>query len=175
MKFCVDFSRLLGSGEFGRVYQGILKVADKNQRVAVKVPILQPENMQNNLSCKSLSALFSEIKVLASVGTHEHIVQLMGLYTEKLSSGKIHVFLELSVLGSLQTYLRNLNVNTIQITRQTPVAIVAGSVSYVEMDYVETDNKGAVNDRVLRDLAKWSWEISNGMAYLTTKRVCILQ
>lgn len=53
----------------------------------------------------ALKGLLSEIKILAHIGKHDNITEMIGANTSDLKQGKVYIFLELCQLGSLEKYI----------------------------------------------------------------------
>lgn len=73
-----DFTKILGSGEFGLVVSGTLH----ERQVAVKT---LPEG--GEVSRTSLLALMNEIKLMMYLGSHPNIVELLGCDTKGVQKG----------------------------------------------------------------------------------------
>jgi len=73
----------LGAGEFGMVSRGTIVKNRTAINVAIKTMRL------GKPSSSVLSGILSEIKVLAYLGKHDNIVELLGANTENLKKGKI--------------------------------------------------------------------------------------
>jgi serine/threonine protein kinase len=71
----------LGSGQFGLVVKGWLKREDGEELVAVKT-------VKATVEVESFKALLAEIKIMAYLDKHEHIVYLIGATTTKIRESK---------------------------------------------------------------------------------------
>lgn len=74
--FSIDTSRPLGAGEFGMVWFGEIKVKSTDATLKVAVKMMNDQNQSEN----TLKGLLSEIKILAYIGEHKHVVELLGAY-----------------------------------------------------------------------------------------------
>lgn len=94
----VTFFELLGSGFFGKVHKGVLRVAANSfeQTVAIKT-VTRSEGQD---------ALLEEAAMMAALH-HEHIVRLIGVVTR---GAPILLITELCEHGSLAQFLRDFNI-----------------------------------------------------------------
>jgi len=77
LRYCaIDFFRLLGEGEHGLVYKGIL--VESETEVAIK---------SSRHSATSVKQLLSEIKILIHVGPHKNVLNLIAANTCELQKG----------------------------------------------------------------------------------------
>lgn len=79
----IDESNLLGSGAFGRVLTAT--VLHANQQIYTAVKTIRCTSTE---IVSPFRSLLNEIKVLAYVGSHPNIVQLIGAYTAEIRTGK---------------------------------------------------------------------------------------
>lgn len=142
--YMINHNDALGSGEFGKVYSGIVDTVDGEIEVAVKTT--NPLKFHKT----TIQGLLSEIKVLAYLGKHKNIIELLGANIGKLKFGRVLIFLELCELGSLEKHLRNLSEKVITYDIFTKTTL---SITFYE------------------DMYRWSSEICNGMSYLAEKHV----
>ena len=77
MSVCSDFSKRLGEGNSGVVYEGIYD----GERVAVK-------QCKGGLSHEQMYEFLMEIKIMAYIGDHPHIVKFYGVDISRLRFGK---------------------------------------------------------------------------------------
>ncbi|KAF8368487.1 kin-32 [Pristionchus pacificus] len=89
----VTLKELIGGGQFGNVYKGILTQTDVNVAVAVKVCKAENEPADMQL-------ILQEAHVMKNF-KHEHIVAMIGVCAEN----PIWLILELAPLGELRQYL----------------------------------------------------------------------
>jgi len=75
-----DENEILGSGRFGVVFKGQIKIT--GQEIAVKTTY--PNSM--NLFIKSLA---QELKILTYLRGHQNIVNLVGAHTSRLNEGAL--------------------------------------------------------------------------------------
>ena len=100
---CFTTHKIVGSGNFGTVYEGeanipLLSSAEKT-KVAIKTVTEQSNQDQ-------FSALISEIKILSNLDPHINLVNMLGCCTSKLKTdGKIWLFLEYCNESDIKTYL----------------------------------------------------------------------
>jgi len=73
----LDFYTLLGQGEHGQIFKGMLTCSSID--VAVKT---------SRCSDVSVKQILSEMKILAYVGKHENVLQLLGANTSELKQSK---------------------------------------------------------------------------------------
>ena len=74
---CTAWDAALGSGEFGVVYPGICK----SEPVATKM-------LKRSVDVDEFKAVLSEVKIMAYLGDHEHIVKFVGAETSEITSRK---------------------------------------------------------------------------------------
>ncbi|XP_045029053.1 vascular endothelial growth factor receptor 1 isoform X3 [Daphnia magna] len=101
----------LGTGCFGRIFKakaiGIKDCDGSVKTVAVKM-------IRSKTNATAMEDLISELKILAYLGCHLNIVNLLGACTKQINKGDLLVILEYCRFGNLQTYLikhRNYFVN----------------------------------------------------------------
>lgn len=170
-KFEIQEGPALGCGEFGRVCQGQVETQLGTIKVAVKTA--NPEKIRKT----TLNGLLMEIKVLAHLGKHENVAELIGANTVGLKDGKVFIFLELCQLGSLEKYLRKLRPEVdgemeeefYSAYQSSSESIAFSNNRYVNM--VAMGEEGTLDQELSSDLYKWSKDICNGMAYLASKHV----
>jgi serine/threonine protein kinase len=73
----IDETKLLGSGQFGVVYKGFLLRNGEKEVVAVKT-------VAKGVPVEVFKALLSEIKIMAFLGKHENVVELIGANTQDI-------------------------------------------------------------------------------------------
>uniref|UniRef100_A0A0P5A089 receptor protein-tyrosine kinase n=1 Tax=Daphnia magna TaxID=35525 RepID=A0A0P5A089_9CRUS len=92
----------LGTGCFGRIFKakaiGIKDCDGSVKTVAVKM-------IRSKTNAAAMEALISELKILAYLGCHLNIVNLLGACTKQINKGDLLVILEYCRFGNLQTYL----------------------------------------------------------------------
>jgi serine/threonine protein kinase len=89
---CINFTEYtspLGKGEFGIVYKAVLHTnsldsEDLSSTTLVAVKTVDP--VTADIVC--FKALLDELKVMSYVGTHPHIVNLVGANTEQIKQSK---------------------------------------------------------------------------------------
>lgn len=79
----LDETAVLGHGHFGLVLKGIVKDSQGKVRTDVAV-----KTLKTKADVGSLKALLTELKILASVGKHTNIVNLVGACTRKMGKGR---------------------------------------------------------------------------------------
>jgi serine/threonine protein kinase len=100
---CINFTEYtspLGKGEFGTVYKAVLNTnsLDSNDplsRMVVAVKTVDPATA--DIVC--FKAFMAELKILSCVGTHPHIVNLVGANTEKIIQSKPLMYLFTHSIG----------------------------------------------------------------------------
>ena len=76
-KIFLDEEDILGSGQFGIVFKGILHRNGETNVVAIKT-------VNPDVDVETFRSLLSEIKVMEFVGKHENIIQMLGAFTENI-------------------------------------------------------------------------------------------
>ena len=74
----------LGSGAFGRVVKAEaigLKLDEPITTVAVKM-------VKSNVDATALESLIGELKIMARLGSHPNVVNLLGAYTKNIAKGQ---------------------------------------------------------------------------------------
>ena len=100
LPYCLftDERKVLGSGQFGVVYQGFVKREDGKEIVAVKT-------VRSNVDVENFKALLSEIKIMAYLEKHEHICCLAGACTSSIKESQFAIlhFIHISVFKILES------------------------------------------------------------------------
>lgn len=82
-----DSKRPLGAGAYAVVYSGsLLKQIDNGEKKEVLAAI---KMVKSNAGDEYLRAILKEIKTMAFVGSHPHIVELLACCTQNFQAGKI--------------------------------------------------------------------------------------
>jgi len=136
---------ILGEGQFGVVYKGLIKKDDKPEEVAVKTT----KNVEDKEAQRQqLKSLLSELKLLVYIGQHPHVIRLAGAYTRQLKTGIAYVMLELCTNGCLLRLLQRSQHFTTCKEKCADKTLITNSMQF-----------------------KWSCEIAKGMNYLASKKV----
>jgi len=151
----IDFEHPLGSGEFGIVYRGTM---NGNRVIAAKT-------VKPNVDKSFIKALLSELKIMIYLGKHENIIELIGASTAGLREGSVFVFLEMCAFGSLENFLRS-NRHHLLPDESPPYA----QFSILSPDEIEL-SEAADAMLSIKDLYIWSYQIAQGMDYLSSKNV----
>ncbi len=72
----------MGSGQYAVVYPGSIQHPISGEKIQVAI-----KTIRSNSGDEYLRALLKEIKTMAYVGEHPHIVKLIGCYTQDLQNG----------------------------------------------------------------------------------------
>ncbi|XP_035711294.1 tyrosine-protein kinase receptor torso-like [Folsomia candida] len=105
-----------------------------------------------------LNALLSEVKVMAYVGNHKNVTQLLGVQLVDLRKGNIFVAVEYCSLGSLKDYL----------TKQSDE--LGTSISFDKsQDYIEPPS--FVKPLSRHELLRWCHQVSGAMEFLGSKKI----
>ncbi|KAF5275265.1 hypothetical protein FQA39_LY06925 [Lamprigera yunnana] len=163
----VTFDEVLGEGAFGIVRKGYMKNVDGIEvEVAIKM-------LKGNPSSEEMKQFEREIEIMKSVGTHPHLVSLLGCCSKLDYMGPFLV-VEYCAKGNLQTYLRAVwerlegqptdlrYVNTPCISENDNVGNYFSNKVYVLSD-----------DIILKpgDLLSFARQITMGMEYLSNLKV----
>ncbi|XP_057377778.1 mast/stem cell growth factor receptor kita-like isoform X2 [Daphnia carinata] len=93
---------VLGTGCFGRILKaeaiGIKDTDETVKTVAVKM-------VKSDTNVAAMEALIGELKILACLGSHLNVVNLLGACTKRIDKGDLLVIVEYCRFGNLQTYL----------------------------------------------------------------------
>ncbi|XP_035711202.1 fibroblast growth factor receptor 3 [Folsomia candida] len=147
-RLTLNKKHILGRGEFGTVYMGLL---DGIIPTAIKTVTDDSDDVK-------LNALLSEVKVMAFVGSHTNVTQLLGVQLVDLRKGLVYVAVEYCSLGSLKEYL----------TKHSNELGTSGSF-YKFQDYVDRPN--FVQPLFLYELLRWCHQVSNAMEFLGSKKI----
>ena len=140
-----EVGKMLGSGNFGSVYEGIAKGLlhpGSKAKVAIKTVHDPSDHKQSyTLNC--------EIKVMANLDHHPNLVNMVGSCTSQIDDGKIWLLLEFCSHGDLKSFL-------IQHRKE----------------FIESTKKNQpVNGFQEKLLMQWCHDIAKGMEYLSSKHV----
>jgi serine/threonine protein kinase len=72
----------LGKGHFGLVLKGVLKDGKQTGRVDVAV-----KTIKTKTDVHGLKSLLSELKIMATIGKHQNVVNLVGACTKRIEKG----------------------------------------------------------------------------------------
>lgn len=90
---------ILGHGAFGIVRKGWMTTGQYTTEVAIKM-------LKEYASGEDIRQFRQEIEIMASVGSHPHIVSMLGCCTKSENAGP-YLVVEFCSRGDLQSYLRN--------------------------------------------------------------------
>jgi fibroblast growth factor receptor 2 len=170
--------KLIDEGAFGRVFIadafGIIKGRYKNM-VAVKT-------LKDNATNLEFTNFIKELEIMKNVGRHENIISLLGCCTK---NGPIYAIVEYAKFGNLRNFLRSqrpkdylfsTTISTTDVDCESDslsnnIKKLYSSVNkqneFIQQEQEQTSTKG-----LLIDLIKYCTQISNGMKYLHSKKVC---
>ncbi|CAL8069221.1 unnamed protein product [Orchesella dallaii] len=155
-RLLIDETAILGHGHFGVVLKGVVKDLRSEARINVAV-----KTLKTKVDVGSLKALLSELKILASIGKHSNIVNLVGACTKKMGKGEVYVCVEYCANGNLQNFLRQ--------HRQTFRNQLENDVLVIETPIRKLSSSS--ENIMTIDLIKWAWETAKGMEFLGSKKV----
>lgn len=170
----VDLLSELGEGEFGLVKLGRLRVAaETEQIVAIKM-------LKSTASIEEMVEFRREMDMMKSVGSHRHIVSIVGHYTQNVT--ELMLLTEFCPRGNLLNYLRNAwrgmnnngsySVPDEDVLRGEWEGVGDGEEEDLQLPSVE--NKCYQLTMVppkQEDLLQMAHQIASGMEYLSKNRV----
>lgn len=154
----------LGEGQFGVVYLGNLN-NDENGLVAVKMS--QCSDASNEP--KARYELLEEIKIMKAVGSHLHLVSLIGCCTSP--DTPICIILEYMEGGDLLAYLhsrKGIESNDALMCTFEKTAFKRKYVNVIEADEKEGILYGAIEKQ---QFMKFALDIAKGMEHLEVKKI----
>lgn len=188
----LKLSNLIDEGAFGRVFKAeAYGIMPGRYRSCVAVKTLKEKS-----SKIELNNFIKELEIMKSVGKHENIISLLGCCTK---NGPIYAIVEYAKLGNLKNYLRSQRPKEFLVSDsdETEIEGSAGQLANDVLKLYSSINKHKVNkfdkfstfgyessskDRsklstnseldLVIELVKFCCQISNGMRYLHSKKVC---
>ena len=143
-----DPREVLGSGNFGTVYKGILKEVPgihSDIDIAIKTISDDGENERKDF--------LNEIKIMGFVEPHHNLVSMIGFCARPTAERKIWLLLEYCQHGQLQKYLSKNKKRLLgQIADQSNAQSMGPKINS-------------------RYLIRWAYDISKGMEYLYDKKI----
>ena len=132
----------IGSGNFGKVYKGILTgLVKENSKTTVAIKTINDEVNETELE-----NIICEIKIMSSVDPHLNLVSMVAACSSEYKpNGKLWLLLEFCQHGDLKDFLL-----------KSSAKIRCGTVD---------------DDLNYRCLIKWAYDIANGMEYLASKEI----
>ncbi|CAL8103620.1 unnamed protein product [Orchesella dallaii] len=157
-KLDIDWQQIIGLGNFSVVYVGYLN--GLAGPVAVKVPKACDESSSN-----SYINTLKEVSIMESIGKHENVIHVLGFHTicdlHLCPESTVGIITPLCVNGSLQKYLRS-----------KPVDITVIGDDNFKLNYnQEVSPASCMSVMSFYELLKFSYEIAQGMNYLSSKNV----
>lgn len=166
----VDLLSDLGEGEFGLVKLGRLRFAVDGSLSDVTEQIVAIKMLKPTATTEEMVEFRREIDMMKSVGSHRHIVSIVGHYTRNIN--ELMLLTEFCPRGNLLNYLRN------AWKGMHNDHVLPEDVLY---QAVENDLElGAVENRCYQltivppsqvDLLRMAHQIASGMEYLSKNRV----
>ena len=132
-----------------------------NLRVAVKT-------LHRNVPIKYFKALLSELKILAFIGAHDNVANLVGACTANIKSLELYIAVEYCKTSLLQ-HLRVLGSDSDR--RRTTEEWLDAKGSHVQLVEQIHETSFQENVAIGYDLARWVAEIATGMKFLSSRRV----
>nr|XP_058945534.1 hemicentin-1-like isoform X2 [Pocillopora verrucosa] len=140
----VTIEKVIGKGAFGQVAQGKasnLRGREETITVAIKM-------LKDNATDTERKDLLSELEVLKKLKPHPHVIKLQGCVTE---SDPLLVLIEYVPYGDLLGYLRKSR--------------------HLEDNYFKDPDIKPQTSLTSRQLMKFSWQVADGMHYLSSKNI----
>ncbi|KAK5648851.1 hypothetical protein RI129_003743 [Pyrocoelia pectoralis] len=163
----VDGDEILGEGAFGVVHKGYIRMVDETEiEVAIKM-------LKGNSSVEEIKQFEHEIEIMKSVGSHPHLVSLIGCCTKMGHLGPFLV-VEYCAKGSLLSYLRAV---WEQLAGQPSESRYINTPCFAENNHTENNFSNKLyllgDDIILdpQDLLSFARQIALGMEYLSGLRV----
>lgn len=188
----LNLANLIDEGAFGRVFKAeAYGIQPGRYRSCVAVKTLKEKSNKTELS-----NFIKELEIMKSVGKHENIISLLGCCTK---NGPIYAIVEYAKLGNLKNYLRSQRPKDF-LASDSDETEIEGSAAQLANDVLKlysSINKQKVNKSdkfstfsytsltkdktklntdseldLIIDLVKFCCQVSNGMRYLHSKKVC---
>ncbi|RNA40231.1 Vascular endothelial growth factor receptor [Brachionus plicatilis] len=185
----LKLSNLIDEGAFGRVFKAeAYGILPGRYRSCVAVKTLKEKS-----SKMELSNFIKELEIMKSVGRHENILSLLGCCTK---NGPVYAIVEYAKLGNLKNYLRSqrpteflasdsdetelegsaaqLATDVLKLYSSINKHKVNKSDKFSTFGYAKDKNKFSTDSELdlIIELVKFCCQISNGMRYLHSKKVC---
>ena len=141
-----EVTEVLGSGNFGTVYKGVLKgliTKDSKTDIAIKTIVLYDEMEKDSTERKDF---LDEIRIMGYIDPHLNLVSMIGSCTQ--AKTELFLLIEYCKYGDLKHFLIKNHQTFLQKTE---------------------DSLG--KDSNLRCLIKWTYDIANGMEYLMDNKI----
>ncbi|CAL8103608.1 unnamed protein product [Orchesella dallaii] len=158
----IDWQQIIGYGNFSVVYVGFLKSV--KEPVAVKIPMVWDDS--EDYSRKNV---LKEVSIMETIGKHENVIEILGCRNISDSfvnhQSTLCIITPLCVNGSLQKYLRSKPIDT--------TIIEDDRIDHAHLNCKQKVASQAEGLVVMNfyELLKFSYEIAQGMTYLSSKKV----
>ncbi|CAL8103614.1 unnamed protein product [Orchesella dallaii] len=155
----IDWQQIIGFGNFSVVYVGFLKGV--SEPVAVKIPRAWDDSEGH-----SHKNVLKEVSIMETIGKHENVLEILGFRNISDSfislQSTVGIITPLCVNGSLQKYLRSKPVDT------TVIGDDHSEKNCIQEVVSQAESLSVMN---FYELLKFSYEIAQGMNYLSSKNV----
>ncbi|CAG7830411.1 unnamed protein product [Allacma fusca] len=165
-KLAVNKEAILGSGAYGMVLKGKL-TQDSGEQMDVAVKTTKPDAA----GVAYFKALLLELKIMAYVGSHANIVNLLGAVTKNIRSRELLIVVEFCPNGNLESYLRKNRTNYRDLVQNDTVVSFDWEQEEVEEIDLLRKNYANLHDFSTENLLLWSLQLAKGMQYLGEKRI----
>lgn len=160
---CINLIYELGKGQFGKVYLGTL---NNNENTLIAVKMSQCSDACNEPEARR--QLLEEIKIMKAVGSHKHLVNLIGCCTSP--NNPICILLEYMEGGDLLAYLhyrRKIQGNDMSLCSFEKTASRYANI----FERNKSDNENLYNVIERQQFMKFALDIVKGMEYLEAKDI----